>query len=235
MLWIMDTGSMQSPMLQLGSTVSDWRVRFPLWLAPGSCFAPSVLHSRTCLSLVACPEKARIISSGPLPVLSNSHQMVVAAYWCSVPRKLSQTLLPKRHSWTTCILLPQNHLPNSSVSFICKPCIPWTLTYPVSTWVQQFSITLTKYSRESNRLHHIWEETGEEESRSESHNALWTHPCWPKYSSIGPASYRGPSLLRMGSWEAFKIWSFLDSPHILAAGEASRTVKVLEDFQRPES
>jgi hypothetical protein len=34
----------------------------------------------------------------------------------------------------------------------------------------------------------------------------------------------------MGLWEAFKIQSFPDSPHILAAGEASRTVKVLEDL-----
>lgn len=53
MLWITDTGSMQFSILQLVSTVSDWQVRFPLWLAPGSCFAPSVLHSRTCLPLVA--------------------------------------------------------------------------------------------------------------------------------------------------------------------------------------
>lgn len=56
MLQVIDTGSMQTFISHLESTVSDWLVRLPVWQALSSCFAPSVLHFSTCLPLVTCQE-----------------------------------------------------------------------------------------------------------------------------------------------------------------------------------
>ena len=158
-----------------------------MWFAPGLLLPSLVFPSRTCLPLVSCQEKARNISSGLLPELSNSHQMVVTGYWCSVLQRLCQALLPKHHSWTTTAESPPKRLHQFHLqtlypgdSNLCHAHMS-SAAFHHSDKILKGIKPFTSYLRRKG---------GRGVESRVPQCTLWTHPCWPKYSSGGPASHR---------------------------------------------